>query len=149
MTALLVACAQQAIRLRAQDGELFSRARREVGERLATLPDWRMRIIAYAEDSRPAMARSALEAEDLARVEASGSREPSLAASEAGADWLGRTDGDRLRSRIDRMREDLRSDADVFFGYDFGHRPDLHRFNHVPTVRCVGCTAMAHASVPP
>ena len=103
MTTLLVTAAAEPIRLRMNDWEIFARAREAIEARLISLPEW----VAEAADSSPeervGRAVRLLNVLKLAAYRQGGGKNE-LIATQAGTEWLARSDRERLASLLEPLR---------------------------------------------
>ena len=100
MTTLLAAAAATPVRLRANDGAVFARARAEIEQRLALPPTWAAELFA---DDRVDIAAQALLAHRFAKVRPVDGH-PHLSATPRGAQWLAQSAQERLTELVEPLR---------------------------------------------
>ena len=101
MTTLLAAAAATPVRLRANDGAVFARARGEIEQRLALPPAWAAELF---EESRVDVAAQALLAHRFAQVRPVDGH-PHLSATPKGAQWLAQSAQERLTALVEPLRK--------------------------------------------
>lgn len=106
MTAVLVAVASDPPRLRADDLEIFARSKQAIAARLIGIPDWVSADLGLGLEERVSFAVGQLRERKLVKTAGSGGRDLRLEASRAGTLWIGKSEEDRLRSLLDRFRDD-------------------------------------------
>jgi hypothetical protein len=98
MTALLVACATEPLRLRANDGQLFAKTVRDLSATLRPLPKWAEDAFHMDLETRLRTTVSYVRTFQLVREE---SFPGQMSVSERGREWLALPIGDRLRVLMD------------------------------------------------
>ena len=99
MTALLIACATEPLRLRANDGQLFAKTVRDLSHALRPLPKWVEQAFGMEPETR--LLTTAAYVRTFGLVEEKGYPPSQMALSERGRHWLGQSVGDRLRVLMD------------------------------------------------
>ncbi|MBZ5618389.1 MAG: helicase-associated domain-containing protein [Acidobacteriia bacterium] len=99
MTALLVACGTEPLRLRANDSQLFAKTVRELAATLHPLPKWVEEDFGMEPETRLHTTVSYVRTFGL--VEEKGHPPEHMAVSARGREWLGLPMGDRLRVLMD------------------------------------------------
>ena len=104
MTALLIACATEPLRLRANDGQLFAKTVRDLSHTLHPLPKWVEEAFGLDPETRLLTTLAYVRTFELVEeglVEKEGYSPSHLAISAQGRHWLSLNVGDRLRVLID------------------------------------------------
>lgn len=99
MTALLVACATEPLRLRANDGQLFAKSVRDLSTALRTLPKWVEQN--FHLDAETRLLTTVAYVRTFGLVEESGYPSSHMSISARGRHWLVLSMGDRLRVLMD------------------------------------------------
>jgi hypothetical protein len=99
MTALLVACATEPLRLRANDGQLFAKTVRDLAATLHPLPKWV--DDAFDMDPETRLHTTVSYVRTFRLVESKGFPPQHMAVSARGREWLALPMGDRLRVLMD------------------------------------------------
>ncbi len=102
MTALMVACATEPLRLRANDDRLFAKTVRDLAETLHQLPKWVNSGFEYNAEMRVLTADYFVRWFEL--VEQQDLRNPKLALTARGRQWLGLSVSQRLRFLVDGLQ---------------------------------------------
>ena len=102
MTTVMVTAAAAPIRLRANDLEIFARAREAMEARLVAVPPWVGETTTLEEMDR--LGGAVMVLQRLKFVAVAGSGELRLEATPAGAKWLALSDRDRLKALLDPLR---------------------------------------------
>ena len=113
VTALLVACSKEPLRLRADGGELFSKACEEIHSGMVALPEWYSKFAGFTPDRDvdcihvpPRIERAfdlALELKFTKRSR-NDERKDALIATSLGMDWLAKSAKERLKDLLDFVR---------------------------------------------
>ncbi len=125
MTAILVACAADPLRLRGNDRRLFARAQRDIESNLVDIPGWAQETFRVGAPARIHAALSFLF--DSKFLQQNDLR---LEATEAGLQWMALSAKQRLKVLLDRVRG---AASGPFLAYPvaipawFKHRPDVVR----------------------
>jgi hypothetical protein len=99
MTALLIACATEPLRLRANDGQLFAKTVRDLSSALRPLPPWVEQAFDLEAETR--LLTTVAYVRTFGLVEQKGFAPSHMAISARGRHWLGLNIGDRLRVLMD------------------------------------------------
>ena len=99
MTALLIACATEPLRLRANDGQLFAKTVRDLSHSLRPLPKWVEQAFEMEPETR--LLTTTAYAHTFGMVELRGLPPSQMVVSARGRLWLGLNPGDRLRVLMD------------------------------------------------
>jgi len=136
MTSILVAAMAWPLRIRANDGTLFAKARAEVEATLVSAPDWVAKLDGYSPSARIDAAFRLLQALKYVRKAGKAGKDLSLQASGRGTDWLTRSGKDRLKAVLDQLkpgkpRKAMKRQSSFEDGYnDFN--PEYDSYDHVP-----------------
>lgn len=104
MTAILVACAAEPLRLRASDSAVFATDQRKIAARLAELPRWFADTFVFDSEFRFRLARNFLSQLKFVETSSRYDAEYRLEATAAGIKWLGRRSDERLKHILDSLR---------------------------------------------
>ena len=120
MTALLIACATEPLRLRANDGQLFAKTVRDLSNTLRTLPKWVEETFHMVAETR--LLTTVAYVRTFGLVEEKGHPPSHMAISARGRQWLGLSVGDRLRVLMDGVLDRRQAVAgfDDFAGAQIG-----------------------------
>ena len=100
MTALLIACATEPLRLKANDGELYAKAIKDLSHALLPLPEWAEHAFAMDPEIRIITATAFVRAFELVE-ERIASQSAQMAIGERGRRWLNLDRGNRLKALLD------------------------------------------------
>ena len=109
VTALLVACATEPLRLRSSDQQLFTKTVRDLAATLRPLPQWV--DDAFGMDPETRLKDTVWYVQSFRLVEQKGFRSAHMTVSALGRQWLGLPLGDRLRVLIDGVLDHKQSVA--------------------------------------
>jgi len=128
VTAFLVACAAEPLRLRVNDHQLFSRARERVAGGFVPFPPWVETVVRLAPPERADAALACCRAMKLALgTEIDG--KPFVTATPEGLEWLALSSKERLKALVDRVKAiDFRDFYSRTAG-DFAFPPLAHEFS--------------------
>ncbi len=126
MTALLIACATEPLRLRANDGQLFAKTVRDLSHSLRPLPKWVEQAFGMEPETRLLTTVAYVHAFEL--VEEKGFPPTQMVVSGRGRHWLSLNVGDRLRVLMDGVldRQQAVAGFQDFEGAQIGVTPRVH-----------------------
>ena len=104
MTAVMVSLAARPVRVRASDGALFAKARKEIEASLVSLPDWLGRIVNTPLENRVEAALHVLRAMQLVEKIGESGTDRSVRATDPGTQWLTANAKTRLQAVLDHLR---------------------------------------------
>ncbi len=106
MTAVLVDASAEPIRLRANDGAIFARAKQAIEARLVGLPAWAEQMLRQDADTRIEQAAHVLRALGFAADRGEAGQSLHLAPTAKGSRWLVLPDRDRLAALLEPLRKE-------------------------------------------
>ena len=104
MTAVMVSLAARPARVRASDGALFAKTRKEIEASLVPLPDWLGRVINTPLEQRVEAALHVLRATQFVERIGESGNDRSVRATDSGTQWLTANAKTRLQAVLDHIR---------------------------------------------
>ena len=127
MTALMVACAAEGVRIRAHDFGIFKKARRDLESTLAPLDEVASGLWRQVSKDRLDAAHEALLQLKLVAASKRGSL---LHPTACGRRWLALDGATRLKTVLDRARDDRKKDSERYEDYAWNGKPHFSFLPH-------------------
>ncbi len=126
ITSILVAATTCSLRIRANDGALFAKARKEIMSSLVSVPDWIGEFDGCSPTERIDTALQLLRMLEYVKTAGREGKDLSLRTTDRGADWLAEIAKNRLITILDRLNPDKSGTRKK------GRSPKTNPFNPVP-----------------